>query len=242
MPDLEFTLTPASAEHWRELIDDDRRARRRPAPVRHHQRLGRPASDGRAGRRPHPQRPGRTGSARATRSCSSPRAASRRRSPGRASSPASKNVVVNGGQMATQALQAGLLEEIGVDLVPVLLGRRHAVLRPARRRRSTSRARSRSSRAKPSPTCATGSPASSGERAGVGRARRRRCRRPAAGRCRRRSARRSRRVIRPTSGCSIVLRSATWRATRALLPELLEARAGRAAGRRSARCSGSSFG
>ena len=33
-----------------------------------------------------------------------------------------KNVVVNGGQMAKQALQAGLLEEIGVDLVPVLLG------------------------------------------------------------------------------------------------------------------------
>lgn len=33
-----------------------------------------------------------------------------------------QNVVVNGGQMATQALQASLLEEIGVDLVPVLLG------------------------------------------------------------------------------------------------------------------------
>jgi dihydrofolate reductase len=33
-----------------------------------------------------------------------------------------KNVVVNGGQMAKQALQAGLVEEIGVDLVPVLLG------------------------------------------------------------------------------------------------------------------------
>jgi dihydrofolate reductase len=33
-----------------------------------------------------------------------------------------KNIVVNGGQMAKQALQAGLLEEIGVELVPVLLG------------------------------------------------------------------------------------------------------------------------
>ena len=33
-----------------------------------------------------------------------------------------KDVVVNGGQMAKQAIQAGLLEEIGVDLVPVLLG------------------------------------------------------------------------------------------------------------------------
>ena len=36
--------------------------------------------------------------------------------------PPDKNVVVNSGQMATQAIQAGLLEEIGVDLVPVLLG------------------------------------------------------------------------------------------------------------------------
>jgi dihydrofolate reductase len=33
-----------------------------------------------------------------------------------------KNVVVNGGQMAKQALQAGLLDEIGVDITPVLLG------------------------------------------------------------------------------------------------------------------------
>ncbi len=36
--------------------------------------------------------------------------------------PPDKHVVVNSGQMATQAIQAGLLEEIGVDLVPVLLG------------------------------------------------------------------------------------------------------------------------
>jgi len=33
-----------------------------------------------------------------------------------------KHVAVNGGQMARQALEAGLLDEIGVDLVPVLLG------------------------------------------------------------------------------------------------------------------------
>lgn len=33
-----------------------------------------------------------------------------------------KNVAVNGGQMARQALEAGLLDEIGVDLVPVILG------------------------------------------------------------------------------------------------------------------------
>jgi dihydrofolate reductase len=34
-----------------------------------------------------------------------------------------RNVGVNGGQMARQALEAGLLDEIGVDLVPVILGR-----------------------------------------------------------------------------------------------------------------------
>jgi dihydrofolate reductase len=33
-----------------------------------------------------------------------------------------RNVGVNGGQMAKQALEAGLLDEIGVELVPVLLG------------------------------------------------------------------------------------------------------------------------
>ena len=33
-----------------------------------------------------------------------------------------KDVAVNGGQMARQALEAGLLDEIGVDLVPVVLG------------------------------------------------------------------------------------------------------------------------
>ena len=33
-----------------------------------------------------------------------------------------KDVAVNGGQMARQALEAGLLDEVGVDLVPVLLG------------------------------------------------------------------------------------------------------------------------
>lgn len=33
-----------------------------------------------------------------------------------------RDVAVNGGQMARQALEAGLLDEIGIDLVPVLLG------------------------------------------------------------------------------------------------------------------------
>ncbi|OLF06736.1 dihydrofolate reductase family protein, partial [Actinophytocola xanthii] len=33
-----------------------------------------------------------------------------------------KDVVVNGGQMARQALEAGLLDEVGVELVPVVLG------------------------------------------------------------------------------------------------------------------------
>ena len=33
-----------------------------------------------------------------------------------------KNVGVNGGQMARQCLEAGLLDEVGVELVPVVLG------------------------------------------------------------------------------------------------------------------------
>src|SRR5919106_6424229 len=33
-----------------------------------------------------------------------------------------RNVGVNGGQMARQALETGLLDEIGIDLVPVVLG------------------------------------------------------------------------------------------------------------------------
>ncbi|WP_061291071.1 dihydrofolate reductase family protein [Herbidospora cretacea] len=33
-----------------------------------------------------------------------------------------RDVAVNGGQMARQALEAGLVDEIGVELVPVLLG------------------------------------------------------------------------------------------------------------------------
>ena len=33
-----------------------------------------------------------------------------------------RGVAVNGGQMARQALEAGLLDEIRVDLVPVILG------------------------------------------------------------------------------------------------------------------------
>lgn len=33
-----------------------------------------------------------------------------------------KNVGVNGGQMARQCLEAGLLDEVGVELVPVILG------------------------------------------------------------------------------------------------------------------------
>ena len=33
-----------------------------------------------------------------------------------------KDVVVNGGQMARQALEAGLLDEIGIELIPLVLG------------------------------------------------------------------------------------------------------------------------
>lgn len=34
-----------------------------------------------------------------------------------------RNAGVNGGQMARQCLEAGLLDEIGIELVPVVLGR-----------------------------------------------------------------------------------------------------------------------
>ena len=34
-----------------------------------------------------------------------------------------RDVAVNGGQMARQCLEAGLLDEIGIDLVPVVLGK-----------------------------------------------------------------------------------------------------------------------
>jgi len=33
-----------------------------------------------------------------------------------------KDVIVNGGEMARQCLEAGLLDEVGVELVPVVLG------------------------------------------------------------------------------------------------------------------------
>jgi dihydrofolate reductase len=33
-----------------------------------------------------------------------------------------KNVGVNGGQMARQCLEAGLIDEVGVELAPVVLG------------------------------------------------------------------------------------------------------------------------
>jgi dihydrofolate reductase len=33
-----------------------------------------------------------------------------------------KNVVVNGGQIARQCLEAGLLDEVGIELIPVVLG------------------------------------------------------------------------------------------------------------------------
>ena len=33
-----------------------------------------------------------------------------------------KNVGVNGGQMARECLEAGLLDEVGIELVPVILG------------------------------------------------------------------------------------------------------------------------
>ena len=118
---LTFRLTQASAEYWRELIDDDRR-----------DRVGRHLFDitsGWGGRHPmdvpvvvltHSVPDGwereNDSFAFVTEGGIEAAVAKARELAG------DKNVVVNGGQMAKQALQAGLLEEIGVDLVPVLLG------------------------------------------------------------------------------------------------------------------------
>jgi dihydrofolate reductase len=121
MPDLTFRLTPASAEHWRELVASTG------ALV-----VGRHLFDltsGWGGRHPmdvpvvvltHSLPDGwereNDSFAFVTEGGIEAAVAKARELAG------DKNVVVNGGQMAKQALQAGLLEEIGVDLVPVLLG------------------------------------------------------------------------------------------------------------------------
>ena len=69
-----------------------------------------------------------------------------------------KGVGLNSGTIASQALNARLLDEVWIDLVPVILGRRHAVLRLAGGRAvRRSRARCRSPGTPTSPTCATGS-------------------------------------------------------------------------------------
>jgi dihydrofolate reductase len=121
MPDLTFRLTPASAAHWRELLDTTG------ALV-----VGRHLFDitsGWGGRHPmdvpvvvltHGVPDGWERESDAfvfvTEGGIEAAVARARELAG------GKNVVVNGGQMAKQALAAGLLDEIGVDLVPVLLG------------------------------------------------------------------------------------------------------------------------
>ena len=170
------------------------------------------------------------GAGATTRSCSSP-TASRRRSPGRASSRATRTSVVNGGQMASQALQAEP-DRRGLGRPrPGPARRRHAVLRSARRPGRRSRARSRSSRATPSPTCATRARVQGTGRsaAAPGRARRRspaaRCRRSAAGRCRATVSTSQSTVIR--ADLRVVDRLAVARRARRdrpLLPQLGEAR------------------
>jgi dihydrofolate reductase len=120
-PDLSFRLTPASAEHWRELLASTG------ALV-----VGRHLFDitsGWDGRHPmdvpvvvltHSVPDGwereNDSFAFVTDGGIEAAVAKARELAGE------KDVVVNGGQMAKQALQAQLLEEIGVDLVPVLLG------------------------------------------------------------------------------------------------------------------------
>lgn len=66
-----------------------------------------------------------------------------------------KNVAVNGGQMARQCLEAGLLDEVGVELVPVVLGAGTPLSPNSASHRCSSRGPSRWSRAPASRTCAT---------------------------------------------------------------------------------------
>jgi dihydrofolate reductase len=68
-----------------------------------------------------------------------------------------KNVVVNGGQMARQCLEAGLFDEVGVELEPVVLGGGTALFPELGDTPCSSRGPSPSSRAPASRTCATGS-------------------------------------------------------------------------------------
>ena len=121
------------------------RARRRASPVRPDQRLEWPASAGRDDRGPDP-RPAR-GSAAGGREL---RVRDRGDRGGRGESQGDRrrqDVAVNGGQMARQALEAGLLDEIGVDLVPVLLGAGTPLFADLGPGPSSSRARTWSSRA-----------------------------------------------------------------------------------------------
>ena len=136
MPELTFRLTPASAEHLRALLDTTgalvvgrhlfditngwggRHPMDVPVVVAHPQRPGGLAARGRAVRVRHR---GRIEAAVA----------------GAAEIAGDKDVGVNGGQMARQALEAGLLDEIWVDLGPVLLGGGTPFFDQARRARRT---------------------------------------------------------------------------------------------------------
>ena len=72
--DITLHLSPRSAEYWQQLALRTRCAGLRADAVRLHRRVGRPAHDGRAGRRRHARGARRTGSrpTRTPRSTSSP--------------------------------------------------------------------------------------------------------------------------------------------------------------------------
>ena len=79
-----------------------------------------------------------------------------------------KNVAVNGGQMARLCLEAGLLDEVGVELVPVVLGGGTPLRGPSRWSKApASRTCATGSRSKPPTSGAPGPPSSPGNQASV---------------------------------------------------------------------------
>ena len=121
--DLTMRLTPPSAEYFRHVVDTAGALVVGRHAVRHHQRLGGPASDRRAGLRRHPRPADRLEAARAEPAVHVRHRGRRGRDrAGRGGGGLTKAVVVNGGTMARQALEAGLIDELWIDLVPLLLG------------------------------------------------------------------------------------------------------------------------
>ena len=120
-----FHLTRESADYWTGWVERDRLPRGRPAALRHHRRLEGRASDGRAVRRAHPRGADGLGVRRDRQRALRHRRASRPRSRAPRRSPATSPSASRPAPIAGQALAAGLLDEVAIDLVPVVLGEGH---------------------------------------------------------------------------------------------------------------------